>query len=79
MIAHTKELERLVAMAEKDYVERNCIPANNIPPAIDTTLSDADLCARLRGSLLRVPLAAGAPKYYAVPAVGTVFSRDGTK
>ena len=79
MIAHTKELEKLVAMAEKDYVETNCIPATNIPPAIDTTLSDDELCARLRGSLLRVPSAAGAPKYYAVPAVGTVFSRDGTK
>ena len=79
MIAHTHELRKLVAMAEEGYVATGCIPPANIPPAIDTTMSDADLCAKLHGSLIRVPTAAGGYKYYAVPAVGAVFTRDGPK
>ena len=42
-------------------------------------MSDADLCAKLHGSLIRVPTAAGGYKYYAVPAMGAVFTRDGPK
>ena len=65
MLKIIEEIVDGTATAVQQFVAAGCIPTADITPVSDN-LSDADVSAKLRGSIVKVSTAAGAHKYFAV-------------
>ena len=77
MLKIIEEIVDSTATAVQQFVAAGCIPAADITPVSDN-LSDADVSAKLRGSIVKVSTAAGAHKYFAVLSGSESFKTANT-
>ena len=77
MLKIIEEIVDGTATAVQQFVAAGCIPAADITPVSDN-LSDADVSAKLRGSIVKVSTAAGAHKYFAVLSGSESFKTANT-
>ena len=73
MTEHLTKLNDTVELVCKTWVDAKLMPQQNRPAVIDAALSDEDMNAKLRGSIVRTVTGTTAA-YWVVPGAGSVFT-----